>query len=208
MSMAGTGKAKSGGQYGGNSEYQPSGTIRSVEAGPKRVGYGLPCVNCGTYYAADLSTCPICQCSERVSANASFESAALPVLETEPDLSQLDEERERFLKEYKAQMFASHTQIDPAASFGCSLEDNHNENYEPASVCKGCYERIQQKADLLEAALHMDLKEAAQIVHDAVWSDPSDPSKTYQNAAEALLAELRRRAGLRMVLTTLQPYTH
>jgi hypothetical protein len=60
----------------------------------------------------------------------------------------------------------------------------------------------------VEAALHIDLKEAAQIVYDAVWSDPSDSTKTYQNAAEALLAELRRRAGLSMVLSTLQPYTH
>jgi len=27
----------------------------------------------------------------------------------------------------------------------------------------------------MEAALHIDLKEAAQIVYEAVWSDPSDP---------------------------------
>ena len=42
----------------------------------------------------------------------------------------------------------------------------------------------------------MDLKEAAQIIYDAVWADPSDPNKTYQNAAGALLAELRKRAGM------------
>ena len=48
----------------------------------------------------------------------------------------------------------------------------------------------------MEAALHIDLKEAAQIVYDAVWSDPSDPSKTYQNAAQALLSELRQRSGI------------
>jgi hypothetical protein len=125
-----------------------------------------------------------------------------------PDLNQIDEERERFLKEYKAQMFAAHTQIDPAASFGCSLEENHSDSYEPASVCKGCYEQVQQRADQMEAVLHIDLKEAAQIVHDAVWADPSDPSKTYQNAAQALLTELRRRAGIDVILTTLQPYTH
>jgi hypothetical protein len=38
--------------------------------------------------------------------------------------------------------------------------------------------------DVCEAALHIDLKEAAQIVYDAVWADPSDPSKTYINAAD------------------------
>ena len=48
----------------------------------------------------------------------------------------------------------------------------------------------------MEAALHIDLKEAAQIVYEAVWSDPSDPSKTYRNAARALLTELRQRSGI------------
>jgi len=48
----------------------------------------------------------------------------------------------------------------------------------------------------MEAALHIDLKEAAQVVYEAVWSDPSDPSKTYQNAAQALLTELRKRSGI------------
>jgi len=48
----------------------------------------------------------------------------------------------------------------------------------------------------MEAALHIDLKEAAQIVYEAVWSDPSDPSKTYQNAAKALLTELCERSGI------------
>jgi hypothetical protein len=207
MSTAGTGKAKAADQFASaGAEYH--GFSRTVEAGPKRVGYGLPCANCGTYYAADQSVCPICKCADRVSPNAALPATNLPSVDSASDLSPLDQERELFLKEYKAQLFAAHTQIDPAASFGCSLEDNHSETYEPASVCKGCYERAQQKADLLEAALHMDLKEAAQVVHDAVWADPSDPSKTYQNAAQALLTELRKRAGINMVLTTLQPYTH
>ena len=51
----------------------------------------------------------------------------------------------------------------------------------------------------VEAALHMDLKEATQVVYEAVWSDPSDPSKTYHNAARALLAALRKRAGISTV---------
>ena len=207
MSTTGTGRAKDPNQIAA-SEYRSGLLPRAAEVGPKRVGYGLPCANCGTYYAADQSTCPICKAAERVSAKAAVVATNVAPAESAPDLSQIDEERERFLKEYKAQMFAEHTQIDPAASFGCSLEDNHSESYEPASVCKGCYESVQQQADRMEAALHIDLKEAAQIVHDAVWADPSDPSKTYQNAAQALLTELRQRAGMDMVLTTLQPYTH
>lgn len=174
---------------------------------PKRVGYGLPCSNCGTYYAADQSACPICRCPDRITPNA----ASVPDIratEADSDSSRLDEEREQFLREYKARIFSNHTQIDPAASFCCSLQEHHSQTYEPASVCKQCYDQAQQRADFVEAALHIDLKEAAQIVYDAVWSDPSDPTKTYQNAAEALLAELRRRAGLSMVLSTLQPYTH
>jgi hypothetical protein len=207
MSTTGTGRAKDP-SSDGNHTYRSGGLPRSAEVGAKRAGYGLPCANCGTYYAADESACPICKSPERVSAKAAVQSANVVPAESLPDLNQIDEERERFLREYKAQMFAAHTQIDPVASFGCSLEDKHGDSYEPASVCKGCYERVQQQADRLEAALHMDLKEAAQIVHDAVWADPSDPTKTYQNAAQALLIELRRRAGIDMVLTTLQPYTH
>ena len=194
MSIAGTGKAKSKEEFVSGGDYRSGAFARSSEVTPKRVGYGLPCANCGTYYAADESTCPICKCPERVSAKVTASASYVEPVESMPDAGQLDEERERFLKEYKSQMFAEHAQVDPAASFGCSLEDNHSENYEPASVCKGCYERAQQRADQMEAALHMDLKEAAQVVHDAVWSDPSDPTKTYQNAAQALLTELRRRA--------------
>jgi len=60
----------------------------------------------------------------------------------------------------------------------------------------------------MEAALHMDLKEATQLVYDAVWSDASDPSKTYQNAAQALLTELRKRAGISLLMGPLQPLPH
>ena len=77
-----------------------------------------------------------------------------------------------------------------------------------ADVCTACYERIQERLDVCEAALHIDLKEAAQIIYDAVWADPSDPGKTYQNAASALLTELRKRAGITAVLGPFQPLTH
>src|SRR5690348_17207600 len=177
------------------------------EPAPQRIFYGLPCANCGTYYGSDLCVCPICKSSERVSPTATPAPVTLPA-EPLPGADELEEERERFLKEFKAQLFSAHTQINAAASFRCSLEENHGNEYQAAEVCKACHTRVQERADLMEAALHIDLKEAAQIVYDAVWADSSDPSKTYQNAAQALLTELRKRAGIDFVLTTLQPYQH
>jgi hypothetical protein len=64
---------------------------------------------------------------------------------------------------------------------------------------------LQERVDVCEAAMHIDLKEAAQIIYDAVWADPSDPSKTYTNAASALLSELRKRSGVSSLLGPFQP---
>jgi uncharacterized OB-fold protein len=36
----------------------------------ERILYGLPCAHCGTYYAADVESCPICHSSDRVPAVA------------------------------------------------------------------------------------------------------------------------------------------
>jgi hypothetical protein len=185
--------------------------------GPRRIGYGLPCVKCKTYYAADLSMCPVCKSEERVSPVVDGAASSIPnVPETAlpaPDDAALEEERERFLREFKSQSYASQVQVDPAQSeseksMGCSIEGNHRDGFEPAEVCQECYMRLQQRVDLLEASLHMDLIEATRIVYEAVWSDPSDPSKTYQNAAGAILTELRKRAGISVVLGPFQPLTH
>ena len=54
----------------------------------------------------------------------------------------------------------------------------------------------------------MDLNEAAQVIYDAVWADTSDSNKTYLNAARALLAEVRKRAGLNVVLSSMQTLPH
>jgi uncharacterized ferritin-like protein (DUF455 family) len=113
-----------------------------------------------------------------------------------PDPAALEEERERFLREFQAKMLASHPAQAPAAAARCVRAENHPTVDEPAAVCQSCYDQMQGKADVLEAALHIDLKEAAQIVYDAVWADTSDPNLTYLNAASALLAELRRRSGV------------
>jgi hypothetical protein len=109
------------------------------------------------------------------------------------------------LREFKALVPAAPIDME---SFKCSLEQNHSGELEPAAVCEECYIRLQGRVDLLEAALHMDLKEATQVIYDAVWSDPSDPSKTYHNAARAILGELRKRAGISAVLGPLQTLPH
>lgn len=185
----------------------------AAELTPRRAGYGLPCAKCKTYYAADLSACPVCKAEERVlpivvATSAPNVEVAEPLDDPSPEDAVLEAERERFLREFKSQVYASHTQINAVESFRCSLEENHQGAFEPAAVCQCCYVRLQERVDLLEAALHLDLKEATQVVYDAVWADPSDPGKTYQNAAQAVLVELRKRAGISAVLGPLQPLAH
>jgi hypothetical protein len=171
---------------------------------PKHTGYGLPCSNCKTYYAANLPACPICKNPQRVSALEPL-AAVIPA-EQLPDPEQLEKERERFLKEFNSQVVVSPLPPESSApAQHCTHIENHTSEPEPASICQDCYDRLQERADVLEAALHIELAEAAQIIYDAVWADPSDPSKTYQNAALALLAELRRRSGIPQVFGPLQP---
>jgi len=171
---------------------------------PRHSGYGLPCAHCRTYYDADLPACPVCKNPQRVAPAVSLTHTA--PAETLPDPEQLEQERERFLNEFKSQVMASPLPPDlPTPEQHCNRVENHTGSPEPASVCQDCYERLQERVDVLEAAMHIDLKEAAQIVYDAVWSDPSDPGKTYQNAAQALLTELRRRSGIPQVFGSLQP---
>jgi hypothetical protein len=54
----------------------------------------------------------------------------------------------------------------------------------------------------------MDLKDAAEVIYDAVWSDPSDPGKSYENAAQAMLSELKKRSGIPPVFGPLQTLAH
>jgi hypothetical protein len=135
---------------------------------------------------------------------------ALGEAQTAAEAGRTPEEREKFLREYKSQLYASHTQINPAAAFRCTLERNHRQGYEPAAICKSCYNQAAERMEQLEAALCMDVREVAQLIYEAVWSDPTpaDPSHTYQNAAQAVLSELRRRAGLSILFGAAPPYTH
>ena len=186
---------------------EPHRTNGSAAAGveKKAIGYGLPFSHCHAYYPADMHVCPICKSPERVSPTApvihSMVSSPAP---TVPG-TQIDADRERQLKELKSQAFASHTQINAAATFRCVLEHQHSGATEPAAVCHTCYGEVRQQTDRLEAALHMDAKEAAKIVYEAVWADTSDPNTTYLNAANALLSELRKRAGIGPVRGSNQP---
>lgn len=170
----------------------------------KHTGYGLPCAKCKTYYAADLPACPICKNPQRVSPVEPV--AKLVSAEQMPDPEQLEAERERFLQELNSKVVASPLPADHAVPpMSCVHVENHGETPAPASICQECYEALQERIDVLEAAMHMDITEAAQVIYDAVWADPSDPSKTYQNAAQAILTELRRRSGIQQVFGPLQP---
>jgi hypothetical protein len=165
----------------------------------------MPCANCRLYYPANLDTCPACNSKERVSAKAvpaipKVQPAAEPV----PDNAVVEKEREAFLKEFKSQLFAAHAEVSTAPAI-CTLGEHHIQGAEAASICKLCYDRLQERVDVLEAALHIDLKEAAQLIYDAVWADPSDPTKTYTNAAAALIGELRKRSGVANVIGPFQP---
>ncbi len=186
----------------------PRGTPAPLaEKAPKATGYGLPCARCRAYYPADMIACPICKSCERVSSNAPDVPPVSAATQPAPG-ADMDDDREQYLKELKSQAFASHTQINAAATFRCVLEHQHNGTAEPAAVCHTCYGEVRQLADRLEAALHIDTKEAAKIVYEAVWADTSDPNRTYYNAAAALLAEMRRRAGIGLLLGVNQPLAH
>jgi hypothetical protein len=181
------------------------GAAAPGEAAHKSAHYGLPCAKCRLYYPANLDICPTCKNTERVSPNVvpvipKPQAAAEPAL----DAAVLDKEREAFLKEFKSQLFAAHAEVANSPVV-CTIGEYHVEGSESASVCKPCYDRLQERIDVCEAALHMDVKDAAQIVYDAVWADPSDPSKTYTNAASALLTELRKRAGVSSMIGPFQP---
>ena len=129
------------------------------------------------------------------------------VVDVVPNSTAVEQEREEFLRQFKSQLMEAHHEVANAPESICSAE-NHSGEPAHAEVCKACYERLQERLDVCQAALHIDLKEAAQIIYDAVWADPSDPNKTYQNAANALLTELRKRTGMNSVHGPFHPLSH
>ena len=117
---------------------------------PKQAGYGLPCANCKTYYAADLKACPVCKAAERVSPSAAPVRSSMLTNEVCPDPIALEEERERFLREFKSQVFASQVPTSGNGSMRCIHDENHLSGAEPAAVCQGCYDHMQERVDVLE----------------------------------------------------------
>jgi len=190
---------------------QNQGALRQPSEARKPSGYGLPCLKCHLYYPADLDRCPTCHARERVSPvtpkrkpNPAQRSA-----EKAPNHGALEKEREEFLRQFKAELKEVHTEIARAPEAAvCKSKEHPAGEDRSAEMCSACYERLRERVDVLEAALHMDPKEAAQIVYDAVWADPSKPGQTYQNAANALLKELRKRAGATTVMGRFQPLKH
>jgi hypothetical protein len=184
---------------------EPSGTLSDSSHKPS--GYGLPCSKCHLYYAADLDACPTCHTKERVSpiapARRPAVSQAAPNPAPTPDSAIVEKEREEFLRQFKSQQMNAHA--TGAAEFICALAEHHTGEQGTAEICRACYERLQERLDIAEAALHLDLTEATQIIYDAVWADASDPAKTYENAASAMLTELRKRAGMSTLLSPFQP---
>jgi hypothetical protein len=176
----------------------------------KPAGYGLPCAKCRLYYPANLDICPTCHHHERVSPVVPrvAPKVAQAVADTVPDTAAVEQEREEFLRQFKSQLLEAHAGVTNALESVCKLSEHHPGEAASAEICNGCYERLQERLDICEAALHLDLKEAAQIIYDAVWADPSDPSKTYQNAASALLAELRKRSGMNSLHGPFHPLSH
>jgi len=186
---------------------QQTGGVAGGETNTKPAGYGLPCSKCRLYYPADLQECPNCHHKERVGAVApKIPPRTAPAAGgTAADSASVEKEREEFLRQFKSQLLDAHAKVSGGAESECTVEGHRAGEAAAAEVCKACYERVQERMDVFEAALHMDLKEAAQIIYDAVWADPSDPNKTYQNAANALLTELRKRAGMNSVMGPFQP---
>ena len=196
--------------------------VRAHAHALKPARFGLPCANCKAYYASDLPACPIFKCAERVTAEeAEAESTnrlkkpsavvlqgalgSFIHLESTSGCKQpmqlalhCAEDGERFLLESKMLLCAHTDEIDAGHTSPCILDENHNTQSEHASICLSCYDRLREKLARTEAALFIDLREAAQIVYQAVWADPSptDPSRTYHSAAQALLNELCQRAGI------------
>jgi len=184
-----------------------SGSAKPWQVVSKPAGYGMPCAACRTYYAADLPACPVCKSTQRISAAVSAAVPKAPAGEAYPDPVALEQERERFLREFKAQLLASQTQMHSSANSQCIKTEHHPSAPETAAVCQSCYDHLQERVDVLEAALHIDIKDAAQIVYDAVWADSSDSSKSYENAAAALLNELRKRSGVTPTFGLMKPLT-
>ena len=159
-------------------------------------------------YAANLTACPVCNSPERIVPGAVVKANVVSSAESVPGTAALEEERERFLCEFKTQSCADSAKLSPTAIAYCNREENHRATIEVATICQACYDQLRERLDVLQSVLQMDLKDAAEVIYDAVWSDPSDPGKSYENAAQAMLSELKKRSGIPPVFGPLQTLAH
>ncbi|PYX18098.1 MAG: hypothetical protein DMG87_15110, partial [Acidobacteria bacterium] len=179
------------------------------------VRYGLPCVNCKAYYASDLPACPICKCAKRVPATGTEAESTQTLNKPQGGVLQpalrsfinLDSPRacrgkmppagrrnggaSTFVVESKLLLCTNTDEVNAGTSSPDILAENRNTQDESVLVCLS-YDQLREElahtdAALAhaEAALLMDLREAAQVIYEAVWADPShaEPSRTYKNAA-------------------------
>ena len=109
-----------------------------------------------------------------------------------------DQDGKRFRSESTLLLCANTDEINAGAISPGLLDKNHKTQRESASVCLSSYDQLREQLARTEAALLIDLREAAQVIYEAVWADPSpmEASRTYQNAAQALLNQLRHRARM------------
>jgi len=110
-----------------------------------------------------------------------------------------------FLVESKLLLCTNTDEVNTGISSPDSLAENHKTQQDESGLVCLSYDQQREKLAYTEAALAhaeaallMDLREAAQVIYEAVWADPSpaEPSRTYENAAQALLNELHHRAGM------------
>lgn len=219
-------------------EVKQEAAVQGVDSAPSkshRVGYGLPCRNCTAYYAANVIGCPYCGSVERSPATGTNTLHPPVFKEKDPcDLqSNIQDARSRARldappgnipvsnealggtpRNPDGQLSVSHSlsanPINPLQALPCSVEGNHINGNQPAAVCTSCYTEITERLQQIEAALCIDVRETAQLIYDAVWLDPSpsDSTRTYKNAAEAVLREIGRRANLTWQTKSLAAYAH
>ena len=170
----------------------------------KAAGYGLPCSHCHAYYPADMRACPICKSTERVSPTARVIHSTVPAAAQPAPKPAIDDERERFLKELKSQAFASHTQINTAATFRCVLEHQHTgATSQPPFAIAATAKPVSRPT--ASRPLCRGCQGSGEIVYDVVSADTSDPDVASLNADKRPALRVRKRAGIGLLLGANKP---
>ncbi len=185
--------------------------------GPRRIGYGLPCVKCKTYYAADLSMCPVCKSEERVSPVVEFRQLAPWGSGNRAARARRCRARGRtraFLARVQVSglrfpwLALDPSEIDSNEVWAAAWQAIIRADSKPPPYARPVMRACRSGWTCWRRPCTWTLIEATLVVYEAVWADPSDPSKTYQNAARAVLGELHKRAGISAVLGPHQPRAH